>query len=181
MRLRLGITLAMVLACAGAACARKTADAGKAAENGGSPLTQLSCGSKTYRIGADRIDGEVDDGCRRVKASADALRAYRATIARFTCQEGNGHVVLSLLAPSSLFDEYDRNCRQYLGVEEAFHNGGIDIAGHRQALSDFTAKNNELARRYGQEDNALFQQRQADQASLSRLVKDRGGSIEITN
>jgi hypothetical protein len=175
MRSNLGITLVVVLACAAAACARKTA------ENSGSQLTQLSCGGKTYRIGADRIDGEVDEGCRRVKASAEALRTYRATIARFTCQEDNGHIVLSLLAPSSLFDQYDRNCRQYLDLQQAFHAGTMDIAAHREAMKDFTAKNNELARRHGQDDNTLFRQRQADQASLARLVRDRGGSIEITD
>jgi hypothetical protein len=32
-----------------------------------------------------------------------------------------------------------------------------------------------------EEDNALFRQRDADQAALSRLIKNRGGSIEITN
>lgn len=175
MRPSLRIILLVVLACAVSACTRK------AAEGTAGQLTQLSCGSKTYRIGADRVDHEVDDACRRVKASAEALRAYRATISRFTCQEDNGHVVLSLLAPRDLFDQYDMNCRQYLDVEQRFHNGAVDIGAHRVASRDFTARNNELARQHGQDDNALFHQRQSDQASLSALVKDRGGSIEITN
>jgi len=169
------IVMAVLAACAVGACARK---AGEAA---GGQLTQLSCGSKTYRVSADRIDSEVDEACDRVSKSADALKAYRATVARFTCQESNGHVVLSLLAPRGLFDEYDRNCREYLAAQDAFHNHTIDIAAHSLALRDFTASNNQLARKHGEEDNALFRQRDADQAALSRLIRNRGGSIEITN
>jgi hypothetical protein len=168
-----GVLVLVTFAVSG--CSRKPAEAT------GAPATQWTCGSKTYRVGADRIDDEVNAACRRVNASAEALRAYRATISRFTCQETNGHVILSLLAPTSLFEDYEKNCRQYLSVEEAFHNRAIDIDSHRAASRDFTARNNELARKHAEDDNALFRQRSTDQASLSRLIKDRGGSIEITN
>jgi hypothetical protein len=167
------MALALLAACVLGACARK---AGPGAA--GQP-TQLSCGSKTYRVGAERVDTEVNEACDRVKKSAEALKAYRATVARFTCQGSDGHVVLSLLAPRDEFDEYDRNCRQYLAAQDALHNHTIDIAAHQAASRDFTAKNNELARKHAAEDNALFRQRDADQAALSRLIKDRGGSIEI--
>lgn len=169
------VSTLVVVTCTVCGCSRKPVEAT------GGQMAQLTCGSKTYRIGADRIDGEVNAACQRANASAEALRAYRATISRFTCQENNGHVILSLLAPTSLFDDYEKNCRQYLSVEEAFHNRAIDLDTHHAASRDFTARNNELARRHGQDDNALFRQRAADQASLSRLIKDRGGSIEITN
>ena len=169
------VVLVLLAACAVGACTRKTG------QGAGAQLTQLSCAAKTYRIGADRIDAEVNEACDRVRKSAQALAAYRATIARFTCQESNGHVVLSLLAPRDEFDEYDRNCRQYLAAQDAFHNRTMDIAAHQIASRDFTASNNQLARKHGEEDNALFRQRDADQAALSRLIKNRGGSIEITN
>ena len=165
--------LAILAGCAVCACSRKTG------EGAGGQLAQLSCGSKTYRISAGRVDAEVNDACERVKKTAEALKAYRATVARFTCQESNGHVILSLLAPRDQFDAYDRNCRQYLAVQEAFRAGTIDIAAHQLASRDFTASNNELVRKHAAEDNALFHQRDADQASVSRLIKDRGGSIEI--
>jgi hypothetical protein len=169
------IGIVVLLTCASSGCSRHSPD------TSGGQMAQLTCGGRTYRVGADRIDAEVKDACQRVNASAAALRAYRATISRFTCQESNGHVILSLLAPTSLFDEYEKNCRQYLSVEEAFHSRAIDLDSHRAASKDFTARNNELARRHGQDDNALFRDRAADQASLGRLIKNRGGSIEITN
>jgi len=170
------LTLLVLLAAyAVGACTRK------AGEEAGGRLTQLSCGSKTYRVSAERVDATVNEACDRVRKSAEALKAYRATIARFTCRESNGHVILSLLAPRDQLDEYDRNCRQYLTAQDALHNHTIDIAAHQIASRDFTASNNQLARKHGEEDNALFRQRDADQAALSRLIKDRGGSIEITN
>jgi hypothetical protein len=167
--------LVALIACAVCACSRK------AGEGAGGQMTQLSCASTTYRVSADRVDGEVNDACERAKKSAEALRAYRATISRFTCQRSDGHVILSLLAPQDEFDEYDRNCRQYLSAEDAFHNHPSDMAAHQAASRDFTARNNELARKHGTDDNALFHRRQADQASLGTLIKSRGGSIEITN
>jgi hypothetical protein len=167
--------LAALSACAVCACTHK------AAEGAGGQMTQLSCGSTTYRVSAERVDGEVNDACERAKRSVEALRAYRATISRFTCQRSDGHVILSLLAPRELFDEYDKNCRQYLTAADAFHNRTMDLAAHQTASRDFTARNNALARKHSEDDNALFRQRQADQASLSTLIKSRGGSIEITN
>lgn len=165
--------LAVLAAVAVCACSRK------AGEGAGGQMTQLSCGSKTYRVSAERLDAEVNEACERVTQSAEALKAYRATVARFTCQESNGHVILSLLAPRAQFDDYDRNCRQYLNAEDAFHNRTIDIAAHQVASRDFTARNNDLARKHAEEDNALFRRRDADQASLGRLIKERGGSLEI--
>jgi hypothetical protein len=167
--------LALLAAGAVVACSRK------GGELAGGHLAQLSCGNKTYRVNAERIDAEVNGACDQVKKSAEALKAYRATSARFTCQESNGHVALSLMAPRDQFDDYDRNCRQYLAAQDALHNHTIDIAAHQAASRDFTASNNQLARQHADEDNALFRRRDADQAALSRLIKDRGGSIEITN
>jgi hypothetical protein len=169
------VGVVVLVTCTVSGCSRQPP------QTNGGQMTQLTCGSKTYRVATDRIDGEVNDACQRANVSAEALRAYRAAISRFTCQESNGHVTLSLLAPRSLFDEYEKNCRQYLSVEDAFHNRAIDLDAYRTASRDFTARNNELARRHGQDDNALFRERAADQASLSRLIKNRGGSIEITN
>ena len=52
---------------------------------------------------------------------------------------------------------------------------------HRTAAAKFTAATNALARRHALADNALYRQRQADLAAVSQLVKNAGGSIEITN
>jgi hypothetical protein len=165
-------------ACALAGCSQKTT------QGSGPPLermTQLTCASQTYRVAADKIDAAVNDACEHAKQSAQALKDYRATVTRFTCQESDGHVVLSLLAPRDLFDEYGKNCQQYLAVQEAFRNRSIDIHAHHDASQEFTAKNNELARKHGEDDNALFRQRASDQATVGRLIKERGGSIEIPN
>ncbi len=174
---RFSHTMMLIVLSAGAvgACTHK------AGESAGGQITRLSCGSITYRVSAERVDAEVNDACERVKRSAEALRAYRATISRFTCQRSDGHVVLSLLAPRDQFDQYDSNCRQYLAAEDEFHNHPGDFAGHQNASRDFTAKNNELAKKRSADDNALFSQRQADQTALSGLIKSRGGSIEIAN
>lgn len=169
------LMLAVLATLAVCACSRKAGES-----PGGGQMTQLSCGSKTYRLSAAHVDAEVNEACERVTQSSEALKAYRATVARFTCQESDGHVILSLLAPREQLDDYDQNCRQYLSAEEAFHNRTIDIAAHQTASRDFTTRNNELARKHAAEDNALFRQRDADQASLSRLIKNRGGSLEIT-
>jgi hypothetical protein len=145
----------------------------------GEHLTQLSCASQTYRIAADKIDATVNDACERVKQSAEALKAYRATVARFTCQASDGHVLLSLLAPHELFDDYEKNCQQFRGIDDAFRGHTIDIQAHHEGSREFTARNNELARSHGEHDNVLYRQRQADLVALSRLIKERGGSIEI--
>jgi len=172
-----GYTMMLVLlaACAVCACTRK------AAESGAAPVTQLSCEGTTYRVSADGVDGEVNAACERANKSAEAVKAYQATVSRFTCQESDGHVITSILAPGELFDEYSESCRQYLAAQEAFHNRTMDFAAHRVASDAYHAKSNELARRYGEHYNALFRERKSDQAALSRLIKNRGGSIEITN
>jgi hypothetical protein len=177
------ITLLALVACAAGGCSRKSAGTSSTdtRESAGGQLSQLTCASRTYRVRADQVDSEVNDACERVKKSAEALRAYRATIARFTCQESDGHIVLSLLAPRDQFDDYDKNCQQYLTAKDAFRNRTIDIAAHQSASREFTTRNNELARKRSEGDNALFHQRQADQASLNTLIRNRGGSIEITN
>ena len=175
--LSFALCLATLAVCALAACSRKTV--------GGQPapavadLTQLPCGSKTYRVSADRIDKEVRGACERAQQSGQALQAYRGTITRFTCQGSDGHVTSSVLVPRAQYDDYDRNCRQYLTVEEAFHRHAADIGAHQAALRDFIAANNALVKKHLDDDNALFRQRQADQAAASALIKSRGGSIEI--
>jgi hypothetical protein len=175
--------LLALLACGACGCSRKSADTSSVdtRESAGGQLMRLSCASTTYRVRADQVDSDVNDACGRVKKSAEALRAYRATIARFTCQEGDGHIVLSVLAPRDQFDDYDKNCQQYLTAKEAFRNHTSDFAAHQSASREFTTRNNELVRKRSEEDNALFHQRQADQASLNTLIRNRGGSIEITN
>lgn len=162
--------LATLAICALSACSRKAADG---------QLTQLSCGSKTYRVSADGVDGEVRGACERAQQSEQALQAYRGTLTRFTCQGSDGHVTSSTLVARAQYDDYDRNCRQYLTTEEAFHRNTADIGAHQSALKDFIAANNALAKKHLDDDNALFSQRQADQAAVSALIKSRGGSIEI--
>ena len=173
-------SLAVLVVCSLSACSRKAGNPGGESPSGtvGEP-TQLTCGSKTYRVGADRVNDEVRGACERARQSEEALQAYRATLTRFTCQGSDGHVTSSSLVPRAQYDDYDRNCRQYLTTEEAFHRNTADIGAHQSALKEFIAANNALTRQHLDEDNALFRQRQQEQSAVSALIKSRGGSIEI--
>jgi hypothetical protein len=168
------LCLATLAVCALSACSRKASHSGGDSQSGADgQTTQLSCGSKTYRVRADRVDGEVRGACERAQQSEAALQAYRGTLTRFTCQGSDGHVTSNLMVPRAQYDDYDRNCREYLTRNTA------DIGAHQSALKDFIAANNALAKKHLDDDNALFRQRQADQAAVSTLIKSRGGSIEI--
>jgi hypothetical protein len=174
------LSLTALVACALCACSRKAGHAGGESPSGAdSQLTQLSCGARTYRVSAERVDDEVRGACERAQQSEQALQAYRGTLTRFTCQGSDGHVTSSLLVPRAQYDDYDRNCRQYLATEEAFHRNTADVGAHQAALKDFIAANNALARKHLDDDNALFRQRQQDQSAVSTLIRSRGGSIEI--
>jgi hypothetical protein len=182
-----GVMLVALLAGTVSACG---AHPGHESSQGGVAAAQLTCGGKTFRLDAERIDGALHEACDRANASLDALKAYRATVVRFTCQESNGHIVSSLLAPQDLISGYDASCKEFLAAKDAFHASMQSPAAtdphaafeqHRTASAKFTAATNELARRHGLEDNTLYRQRQADLASVSQLVKNAGGSIEITN
>ena len=166
------------------------AHAGHGSSQSSTPAGQLSCGGKTFRLDADKINSAMHESCERANASLDALKAYRATVVRFTCQEGNGHIVSSLLAPQDLISGYDASCKEFLAAKDAFHasmqsapaaDPHAAFEQHRTAAAKFTTATNELARRHALEDNTLYRQRQANLASVSQLVKNAGGSSEITN
>jgi len=169
------LCVAALAVCALEGCSRKPAAVASVAEG----ESQLPCGSKTYRVSTAAVDDEVRGACQRASQSESALQAYRATMTRFTCQGSDGHVHSSILVPHAQYDDYERNCRQFLTTEDAFHNHTADIGAHQAALKEFIAANNALAKQHLDDDNALFRQRQADQAAVSTLIKSRGGSIEI--
>jgi hypothetical protein len=182
-----GVILAAMLAAGVLGCG---AHSGHGSSPPSTPAAQLSCGGKTFRLDADKINRAMHDACDRANASLDALQAYRATLVRFTCQEGNGHIVSSLLAPQDLISSYDASCKEFLAAKDAFHaslqsapaaDPHAAFEQHRTAAAKFTAATNALARRHALADNALYRQRQADLAAVSQLVKNAGGSIEITN
>jgi hypothetical protein len=182
-----GAVLAAMLASAVIGCG---AHSGHGSSQASLPAAQLSCGGKTFRLDADKINSAMHESCDRASASLDALQAYRATVVRFTCREGDGHIVSSLLAPQDLISSYDASCKEFLAAKEAFHaslqsapaaHPHAAFEQHRTASAKFTAATNELARRHALADNALYRQRQADLAAVSQLVKNAGGSIEITN
>jgi hypothetical protein len=175
------LCIAALAVCALDGCSRKPAPAALEAPSAAGGETQLPCGSKTYRVSAAAVDDEVRGACERARQSESALQAYRATLTRFTCQGSDGHVVSSVQVPRAQYDDYERNCRQYLTTEEAFRNHTADIGAHQSALRDYIAASNVLTKKHVEDDNALFRQRQADQAAVSTLVKSRGGSIEIRN
>ena len=181
------VILAATLASGVCGCG---AHAGHGSSQGSTPAGQLSCGGKTFRLDADKINSAMHESCERANASLDALQAYRATVVRFTCQEGNGHIVSSLLAPQDLISGYDASCKEFLAAKDAFHaslqsapaaDPHAAFEQHRTASSKFTTATNELARRHALEDNTLYRQRQANLASVSQLVKNAGGSIEISH
>jgi hypothetical protein len=123
----------------------------------------------------------VKSACERLSHSHEAVRARRGARVRFTCQEANGHVVESTLVPSDSLAEYEQNCRRYLAANEPLRDGTADVHAHFAALRAFVDANNQLTHQSVDQSNALWRQERTDRASLNRLVKERGGSIEITN
>jgi len=159
------------------------ADAGGGTRSGSSDstgqLTQLRCGNTTYRLGAGQIDGEVNEACDRANKSYEANRSNRAARTRFTCQDSKGHVVASLQVPDALLEDYNKGCQRYLVADEPFENGTADRSTHFDALKRFQNETKQLTRDFADEANAIWHQDRADQALINKLIKNRGGSIEI--
>ena len=179
MKRSVGVTiLSCVISCALvlAGCGHRTSTGAAVSPplEGGESASGWMCADKTYRLGVDRVDSELKDSCERVKQSRAALDSYRATIQRFTCQKSDGHVVMSVLVPKDQFDDYGILCNEYLS-----NVSSADPASRREANAKLTAGGNQLVRRHMQQDEALFRQAKADRTTLNRLVKERGGAIEI--
>jgi hypothetical protein len=175
----------------GAADTNGTADtsiaSSEAAPVSADTLGRLACGEKIYQLSEDRINDDIQAACERAKQSVAGVQAYRAAAVRYTCQAIDGHIEDSRTVPTYLLDDYTRNCRDYNVAEAAIRNGTADrsldhsaaLAAHRAATKKFTDKSNELALRGVADANELYQQKETDQAHLTKLIKSAGGSIEI--
>ncbi len=181
MRQSLHRTLVVLLAlsaCGLAGCGRGSSG-GVTSASTGDKTTQLVCGKTTYRISADRIDSEVSAACERFRQSSEEMRSHSTARTRFTCKDGDGHVILSAPVPNELLDQYDRSCQQYLAADQPSHNGAGDRQAHIAALREFQVRERQLVTQTVDTANQTWRRNKADQASLNRLIRSRGGSIEI--
>jgi hypothetical protein len=143
-------------------------------------LSHLRCGKTTYRLSASQIDAELRSACDRVSQSAAALDTYGpAARVRFTCARADGHVVQSVLVSKDLLSDYDQACAQYVTAAAAALSRS-DTHAAAEALRALTEQTNVLTRSFVEEANRSFARRKADRDVLERLVKERGGSIEIS-
>jgi len=152
-------------------------------------MTQLICGNLTYRLSKDKVTSDIMASCDQVTKSLKALRAYRAAKIRFTCREADGHVVKSLAVPEHQLDDYNQECQEYLAAKDAYIRGLKErntdrhtlLEMHRAAYTKLNGGGNDLlARQSAEEDSALYRRKLADQAVLEKVLKDLGGSIEIS-
>jgi len=181
MRQSLDCTLAVLLAllaCGVAGCGHGSSGDTTSASTG-DKTTRLVCGKTSYRISADRIDSEVSAACERFRQSSGEVHSHSTARTRFTCKDGDGHVVLSAPVPNELLDEYDRSCQQYLAADQPSHNAAGDRQAHSTALREFQMRERQLVAQTVDAANEAWRRNNADQASLNRLIRSRGGSIEI--
>jgi hypothetical protein len=150
-------------------------------ENGSnvSQPAQLRCGDATYRLSSDKIDGEINQACERMKKSYEATMSNRSARVRFTCQDSKGQVVLSTLVRDDSLEDYNRSCQQFVAAEAALPNSTTDRQAYFAVLRNFRAETNQLTRRSVDAANDVWRENRADKTALDRLVKARGGSIEI--
>jgi len=163
-----------------AACGSRDASTGSSAKNVSNRSSQLKCGSTSYNLSADRIDTEVNEACDRLNKSYKLHQSNRDR-ARFTCQDAKGHIVASILVPDALLPDYGKSCQEFTAADAAFENGIADRQVHFDALKRFQSETNQLTRQTVDEANVVWRQNRADQATLNRLIKNRGGTIEIEN
>ncbi len=149
--------------------------------NNGSQPAQLKCGDATYRLSSDKIDSEINAACERMRKSYEASMSSRSARARFTCHDSKGHVIMSMLVPDDLLENYNRSCQEFVGEEAALPNSPTDRQPYFNVLRKFQAEINQLTRQSVDAANALWHQNRADKAALNQLVKVRGGSIQIAN
>jgi hypothetical protein len=152
-------------------------------ENGSnvSQPAQLRCGDATYRLSSDKIDGEINQACERMKKSYEATTSNRSARVRFSCQDSKGHVVLSTLVRDELLEDYNQSCQQFVAAEAALPNSTTDRQAYFEVLRKFQAKTNQLTRQSVDRANAIWRENRADKTALERLVKAHGGSLEIAN
>jgi len=162
------------------ACGGRNAGTSSDTQNTANSLAQLKCGNTAYNLSSDKIDAEVNEQCDRLNKSYKLHQATRDR-ARFTCQDAKGHVVASVLVPDALLPGYDKSCQEYMAADQPFENGTADRQTHFDALKRFQSETNQLTRQTVDEANAVWRQNRADQAVLNKLVKNRGGSIAITD
>lgn len=162
------------------ACGGRNAATGSDSQTSANPLAQLKCGNTIYNLSADKIDAEVNGQCDRLNKSYKLHQATRDR-ARFTCQDGKGHVVMSVLVPDALLPDYDKSCQEYRAADQPFESGTADRQTHFDALKKLQSETNQLTRQTVDEANAIWRQNRADQTVLNKLVKSRGGSIAITD
>jgi hypothetical protein len=159
---------------AGSGAGIKNAGSGEA----GQP-THLKCGDTTYRLSSNKIDSEVNEACERVKKSYEATTSNHSSRVRFTCQDSKGHDVMSMLVRDDLLEDYNRSCQQFVAAEGALPNSPTDRQPYFAVLKQFQSETNQLTRQSVDAANVLWRQNRTDRAALNKLVKVRGGSIEI--
>src|SRR5690348_5103572 len=119
------------------------------------------------------------DGAGRASQSAAILDRYSAAACvRFTCARADGHAVQSVLVSKNLLRDYDQACAEYVTAAGAAHSHS-DLHAAAEALrADRTDQCTDTPRRGGSEPQ--FRQAQDRPRCSRRLVKERGGSIEIS-
>ncbi len=68
----------------------------------------------------------------------------RSARVRFTCQDSKGHVVMSMLVPDDLLENYNRSCQEFVGAEAALPNSPTDRQPYFNVLRKFQAETNQL-------------------------------------
>jgi hypothetical protein len=182
------VALLLLICCGLSGCGRgrdastaagnKNAGGSEYGSNGSQP-SQLRCGDTTYRLESDKIDREINEACERMKKSYEATMSSRSARVRFTCQDSKGHVVLSTLVRDDSLEDYNRSCQQFVAAEAALPNSTTDRQAYFAVLRKFQAETNQLTRRSVDAANGVWRENRADKTALDRVVKARGGSIEI--
>jgi hypothetical protein len=162
------------------ACGARTAGTGADAQHNATSPAKLKCGSTTYNLGVEKIDAETNEACDRLNKSFKLHQSTRERT-RFICHDPKGHIVMSVLVPDALLPNYDKSCQEFSAADQPFENGSADRQSHFDALKKLQSETNQLTRQTVDEANAMWRQNRADQAALNKLIKERGGSIEITD
>lgn len=88
---------------------------------------------------------------------------------------------MSVLVPDALLPAYDRSCQEFSAADQPFESGAADRQSHFDALKNLQSETNQLTRQTVDEANAIWRQNRADQALLNKLIKERGGTIDIAD
>jgi len=184
------VALLLLVGCGLSGCGRgrdantgavnSNAGSSESGSNGSQPV-QLKCGDTTYRLSSDKIDREINEACEQLNKSYEVTMSNRSARVRFSCQDSNGHVVLSMLVRDESLEDYNRSCQQFVAAEATLPNSTTDRQPYFNVLRKFQTETNQLTQQSVDAANAIWRENRADKAALNQLVKVRGGSIEIAN